>query len=167
MNSVTKYNFQSEDILAWADAIFCKAIVSIVLTSCGRKEVGSMSEYTTVFSSHSSLQWEYDREARHYPVPWFPWALWEQPELCVENQRHRRSRDSGKWGGKRHGSSSKAIARADDTADWNTFRPGHISPHCKQAELHQLILELGGIKGLGADGSTGNSMWVLCNGTEI
>lgn len=60
-------------------------------------EKRSMSHYTEVFSSHSSVQWEYDREARHYPLPWLPRALWEQPELCVENQRHRRSRDSGKW----------------------------------------------------------------------
>lgn len=43
----------------------------------------------------------------------------------------------------------------------------HISPHCKQAELHQLILELGRKKKPGADGSTGDSMWILCNRTEI
>lgn len=35
---------------------------------------------------HSSMQRESDRKERHHPLPRLPGALWEQPELCVEDR---------------------------------------------------------------------------------
>lgn len=53
--------------------------------------------FLTYTFPYSALWWNFDKAQRDHFVSWLPWALWQQPELCVEDHSTRGSWDSSKY----------------------------------------------------------------------